>query len=146
MTALTLTERVRSYLARQHAWLERETAAAERLLEQAGNLPDLDDPLAAAKTSMAELEDLEREQRGLLAEWRDENIPPEERESIHAESERVAEMAATLSVLRGRVAQAIAEGQASILVSEQSLRAGRGGLRRYRPGMDSIADHIDRNA
>jgi len=146
MTDMNLTARVRSYLTRQRAWLERETAIAERLLAEAATLPDLDDPLAAAQVSMTELEDLEREQRGLLAEWHDEDIPQEEREPIKAESAKIAELAANLSILRGRVAQAIAESQAAILVSEQSLRAGRGGLRRYRPGLDNTADHIDRNA
>lgn len=143
---MTLIERVQSYLARQRAWLEREMAAAEALLAQAEALPDLDDPLAAAQSAMAELESLDREQRGLLAEWRDEDIPEELRAPIREESARIAEMAAQLSVLRGRVAQAIAEGQAAIVVSERSLRAGRGGLRRYRPGMDVTADRIDRNA
>ncbi len=146
MAVSNLSSRVRAYMARQRAWLEQEIAGAELLLANVAAMPELDHPLAAAQASMNELENLEREQRGLLAEWKDESIPLDEQDFVRGEAIVIAELAARLSILRGQVAQAIAESQVAIVGAGKGLRAARGGVRKYHPGVDGTAGHVDRNA
>lgn len=131
MADLPLTERVQSYMKRQRAWLERELAQVQALLANPQGLLALDDTLAAAKTAADELENLEREQHGLLAEWRDEAIAAEARDAILAEAAAIAELAARLGTARAKVAQAIADAQSAVLREQQTLRAGKMRMRRY---------------
>jgi hypothetical protein len=141
--ALPLTERVLAYMARQRAWLERELRAAEDILAQPEQLISLEQSLESARNAERELEELEREQRGLLTEWQRENIEPAARQPVLEQAAEIAALAATLGAARSKVAQAIAHAQGVIVREQQGLRAGRARMRRYAPAEDESGQHLD---
>lgn len=143
-----LPERVRSYLSRQRAWITLQTQRAENMLLSLSDAaePDLEAALAELPAALAQLDEFEREQRGLLAEWRDEATDPEIHLPVQIEAAEVAQLAAQLQTLHGQLAQAILAQQAQVTLNTQALGKGRETLRAYRSDGDDTAGLVDRDA
>lgn len=145
---MPLPERTLAYLARQRAWLRERLHEARELLAKldAGDTDDLEAQLAQAQQCMADLDDLEREQRGLLAEWQRHPVEDATRDLVRKESEAAAALLAELTVHHGRLAQAVVEQRARLIAESQSLGRGREALRNYRPSNDGETGLVDRHA
>lgn len=145
---MPLPERTLAYLARQHAWLLERLDEARALLAKldAGDTDDLEAQASQAQQCMATLDDLEREQRGLLAEWQRNPVEDAVRDSVRRESEAVAALVAELTVAHGRLAQAVVEQRTRLITESQSLARGREALRNYRPSNDGDTGLVDRHA
>ena len=145
---MPLPERTLAYLARQRAWVIERLADTRMLITQldAGTTEDLEAQVADAQQQMAALDDLEREQRGLLAEWQRHPVEDPTRDVVRKESEAVAALVAELTVAHGRLAQAVVEQRTRLFAEAQSLGRGREALRNYRPSNDGDTGLVDRHA
>lgn len=146
MNADTLCARVRVSLERQINWMEtvlRDMEGLESGLSEAAleRLADLQ------QRREAQLADLLREHRGMMAEWRAaQGVSPEARETIR----RLDDEAVALSKrLRCRYDEAIAWTHGEMKQCSEALRSirrGRDMVGRYYPGADEPPGFIDRQA
>ncbi len=143
-----LPERVRAYLTRQRAWIERQTERAQTMLQslEQATEPDLESALIELPAALGQLDEFEREQRGLLAEWRNNTPDPEIHVPVQAEAAEIAQLATQLQALHGQLAQAIIEQKARVTLNTQALGKGRETLRAYRSDSDDTAGLVDRDA
>ena len=141
------SERVERFLEREREWLAARIESVRALIDRVkSGAEDFDAAEAALARWGHDLENLEREQRGLLAEWAASDLTEEDRQPMRAKAAEVREMVeqciAQESELRGLLA---ARGR-ELGEETAAVRQGQGMLRRYRQSGPVLGDHIDRGA
>jgi len=145
MVERDVVQRVRSYFERQLRWLEDALAA----LEVNGAAVE-DEMLArlerAQQDQRAALETFQREQQGLLREWRQAAVSSADRQAVQALAARAQSRAETLGARYAALAEQLENDSRDHRRLIDELRQGQSMLKRYGAQAARPPELFDRKA